>query len=450
MNETTPQWYSDIYGILPHHDQPSVLLLQTAHDYRWSLPHVLLTRWIGFSVVGPVTQAMTKHLGIPITTLRCISETSDVQLKTYQGIFILESAGLPPEFPANGRWVSQADLSDLDLSKEEHRSIIEDFLCELEGGVPPPHRRPWQLPGWYSQAYAWIEAELHRREDMVITSIDQFDSWGLTCLLRAQTDQGAFFFKTAPRLPLFADEPRVMAGLAALFPAHIPAPVAIEPNQGWMLLADFGKVLGRSEEVRKGICRVYGQIQVAAVEHRAHLVNIGCLDRGLEVLTDHADELLSDWRIMACLEADEVQRLRNLRPHLHRLCQQLDSYNIPETLVHGDWGLGNVAGSVEQPLFFDWTEASIAHPFFDMFDIYFEDDLQTQKPLRDAYLAVWTDFEPRNRLLEAWTTAKPLCALYHAISYRNIYINLENPYREAMLSLVRRWLQQVLQSIEAT
>ncbi len=107
--------------------------------------------------------------------------------------------------------------------------------------------------------------------------------------------------------------------------------------------------------------------------------------------------------------------------------------------------MGNVAGTGEQLLFFDWTEAAISHPFFDIFDMFFAEDSAKQIRVRDSYLAAWTMVESQDRLIEAWLIARPLCALYHAISYRNIYINLESPFQEAMLPFVHRWLRRVLE-----
>ncbi|TWH40775.1 hypothetical protein [Dulcicalothrix desertica] len=37
--------------------------------------------------------------------------------------------------------------------------------------------------------------------------------------------------------------------------------------------------------------------------------------------------------------------------------------------------------------------------------------ISNQMDLRDEYLAQWTIYEPKSRLLEAWALAKPLCAL---------------------------------------
>lgn len=36
----------------------------------------------------------------------------------------------------------------------------------------------------------------------------------------------------------------VRGALAGLFPGQVPAPLAVEPERGWMVLADFGGEVG--------------------------------------------------------------------------------------------------------------------------------------------------------------------------------------------------------------
>jgi aminoglycoside phosphotransferase (APT) family kinase protein len=53
---------------------------------------------------------------------------------------------------------------------------------------------------------------------------------------------------------------------------------------------------------------------------------------------------------------------------------ELATYAVPPSLVHGDLHLGNVALGPRGHLFFDWTDAGVAHPFLDL--LTFVADLQ--------------------------------------------------------------------------
>ncbi|MEM7538778.1 MAG: aminoglycoside phosphotransferase family protein [Chloroflexota bacterium] len=448
MNHGRASWHSTVWGIVPHPEKPSILMLPDANSTSWTLPAVELGRRIGFSAVWPVTHAMTDLLGTPVTALRCVTQAVDEDKHIYRGVFTLENKGSMAIPLPNSRWINHDELAELTLAAEIDRSLLQQYLAEIDGNIPP-NRRTWQQQGWYSTAHQWVGSTLAANGYTPTGSIEQFDSWGLTCLMTVATDRGRIFFKTAPDLPLFAHEPTVMAGLATLFPGQIPQPVAVEPNQRWMLLADFGRTLddrpqGEVDAIQADMIRHFGQLQIEAIPHTEKLLGFGCLDRRLRHLIPHAEELFADEHFMDCFETQDAQHLRARLPQLHRFCEQLANFNIPETLIHGDLGLGNIAGEIEHPLFFDWTEAAIGHPFFDIFDMFFADDTAKQTTIRERYLSVWERYEPQHRLHEAWSIARPLCALYHLISYRNIYNNLESPYQEAMLFFVHRWGKRLL------
>lgn len=454
LNEKTSTWQSNIFGILPHPEAAQILVLPHQAGLTWSLPHCMLNWRMGFSVLEPVTRTMTELLDVSVRAIRCADQQINEEEATYQGIFVLENHNQINKPPLDGRWVDCDSLKKLTLTNEGQRPILMRYLDEVQGLTEVPNRRVWHQPGWDATAKQWIETELQAQGYQLTAPIAQFDSWGLTCLMLAETDQGNVFFKTAPDIPLFANEPLVMQGLATRFPGLVPMPIAIEPEQRWMLLADFGKTFydqstTLSVETQSKIIRVFGELQVKAVSQEAELSKIGCLDRRLDHLMDHANALLTDERIMSNLERDEVQRLHAAMPQLNDMCNQLRCFNIPETLIHGDLGMGNVAGTAVQPIFFDWTEAAISHPFFDIFDMFFADDVSKQISIRKTYLSVWTTYESKERLLDAWSLARPLCALYHAISYRNIYNNVESPFKEAMLRFALTWPRRMLQYIDA-
>ena len=107
-------------------------------------------------------------------------------------------------------------------------------------------------------------------------------------------------------------------------------------------------------------------------------------------------------------------------------------------MVHGDVHLNNIASSKDSYLFFDWTDSCISHPFFDLFELFLEGNQKSfvgrlkglwkqkfKQHLRDHYLSQWTRYEPKERLLDAWKIAKPLCFVHHAVTYQSMISNLE-------------------------
>ncbi len=182
------------------------------------------------------------------------------------------------------------------------------------------------------------------------------------------------------------------------------------------------------------------------------LLRMGCLDRSLEKLAEHIDTFMSDTEALSYLDAAEVEQLRTYTPLLKALCQQLASYNLPSTLVHGDLHSGNVAFQHGKPIFFDWADGCVSHPFLDAVTFWggtsvFADATAARTRLRTAYLAQWLAYAPMERLIEAAQVAEILGSLYHIMRNRDISANMETPWNKAMGTWVTFWVRELLDGL---
>jgi Phosphotransferase enzyme family len=289
--------------------------------------------------------------------------------------------------------------------------------------------------------------------------VEQLRVWELSCILRAPTVHGDVYLKATRDSPLFVNEAVVTRELAALFPDQVPAPLAVDAERRWMALADFGVELGWDApvEVREDALRTFAGLQVRAAPQVDRLLAAGCLDRRLDRLAAQAERWLpavgdtgrlpgiddATW-----LSADEVAGLRAAAPRPVAMCGELAASAVPATLVHGDLHLSNVARGRRGYVFFDWTDACVAHPFLDL-PAFFQGDEEEvddalRDRLRDAYLAEWTRFESPDRLRRTWGLAEPLGALHHAVSYRSLVANPEPPIDAHMTRSTAWWLRKVL------
>jgi hypothetical protein len=75
-------------------------------------------------------------------------------------------------------------------------------------------------------------------------------------------------------------------------------------------------------------------------------------------------------------------------------------------------------------IFFDWTDTSIAHPFFDLMMLNWL-DADEAGAVRKAYLEPWEAVLDSTDLEEAVDLAIALLQLHHAASYHHIVANLE-------------------------
>src|SRR5215204_2295462 len=218
---------------------------------------------------------------------------------------------------------------------------------------------------------------------------EQMQVWDLSCVLRAPTAAGHVWFKATAASPLFVNEGLVMGALAGLFGHRLPALVAT------------GKLAGIDD---------------------------------------------ATW-----LSQDELAAVPAALPEVLACCEELAGHAVPPSIVHGDLHLGNVARGPAGYRFFDWTDACVAHPFFDLLTLRRgtgfageEGDGELRARLRAAYLPVWAPFEPPERLARALQLAVPLGALHHAVSYRSLVAGMAPPVESHMAGSTVWWLRQML------
>lgn len=282
------------------------------------------------------------------------------------------------------------------------------------------------------EANEWIH---HQVKD--VQSIEVVQEWALSTVMRVHTARDDVFFKASARLPLSADEPRLMALLARLYPNDLPALIAVDSERGWMLIGDVGADLRQQIDFdlwRRSLLRL-AQIQQDSAARVDQLLAAGCRDGRPARLDALVDTLLTDDAMLSGLDADEVRRLRALAPMLHHNCRALGQVS----LVHGDFHAANIGYKDGSLCFFDWSESCIAHPFFDL-PVILHDATAYFTPeqvaaLRDDYLACWEDGARQ------WQIAAPVAALHHAMMYNGVaeFVNPDQPRVN-----VTRWLREIL------
>jgi RimJ/RimL family protein N-acetyltransferase len=279
-----------------------------------------------------------------------------------------------------GRWVPPAG-PDAELVR----------LATAPGVTPA---QPWLRRDWLPAAEAWLGRG----------RLAQHKVWDLSAVLRT----GGVWLKSTVAAPLFAPEAAVTVALAALFPAHVPRPVAADGARGLLALPDLGPELGWDAPVavRAGMYAAHARLQRASVPHVAALRAAGCLDRGLPWLAGAVAEWLTPARLARFVPAPTVGRLVAAVPVIAALGRELAAYGLPATLLHNDLHPGNVAAGY---LEFDWTDAAVGHPFLDLASVVLADD---PAPLRDAYLAEWP-----GDLAGAWPVTRVLAAANQVVSY---------------------------------
>lgn len=153
---------------------------------------------------------------------------------------------------------------------------------------------------------------------------------------------------------------------------------------------------------------------------------------------------MSDPIVRECLANTEVAALESSVPTIIRMCSALSGYALQPTLIHVDLHAGNALMHERGVAIIDWSEACIAHPFMDAFMVYNEQDDVVRARMRDAYLALWADFESIDRLRELWSRCGVVHAVHHAASYRSMLHHIPNHARNDLADTLPFLLRKAL------
>jgi hypothetical protein len=354
--------------------------------------------------------------------------------------------------PDGAKFFDASAIESLPLEDEWQRASILEALRTIKEEAPAL-RPPWFRKGWYARAKQWLEEAL-QNHGYQATAIEQYKHWSLSALIRAETNQGLVFFKIANNFPLFAHEPKIMEKLSELFPKFVPPPLASNHPERWMLMADFGTMVWQTQqspELLLRLARDCARLQQETQSPEMHRVleEAGCFNRRLKVLEAQIEPMFSNEASYADLTEEELGIWKALKPQCIALCQTLAQYNIPDTLVHGDFHGGNIAIRGEDLLIFDWTDACISHPFFDL-PVFIDNAEGVDKDeLRKAYLSEWLSYEPMERLEEAYRLAEVGAMLHQLVSYQGIHDGVEAEEQYNWKQSVNYYIRSILKALPA-
>jgi Phosphotransferase enzyme family len=450
-------WRTSIRWVVAHPTEASVLLARGDGGPR--LPGTERPGPVWTAEAGEVLPGLRDLLGADALLLRTLEDGDDPSARVQRATLLAVPRAVPA-LPDGLAWAGPAELAD--AGGDGDAALAARVVEELAGGGDGPAVRPWAARGWFAGAEQWLREAMAGLGRPLTGPVEQVQLWDLSCVLRGPTAAGDVWFKAAAASPLFVNEGVVMGALAGLFAGRVPAPLAVDPARGWMVLDDLGPEVGWEApvEVVEEVVRAFAGMQVEATGQVDRLLAAGCQDRRLERLAAQARAWLPAIEATAelagidpatWLSEDEMAALRAALPRFLARCEELAGYGVPPSIVHGDLHLGNVARGPGGYLFFDWTDACVAHPFFDLATVRRGTGFEAEEGegelgdrLRAAYLPAWASFAPPDRLDCAFRLAVPLAAMHHAISYRSLVAGMVPPVEPHMARSTAWWLRQVL------
>jgi hypothetical protein len=405
--------------------------------------------WLGDA---PTLTGALAEVGVDAVLLGCRDLRDDPQSRVQHLTIMATPHPGSADAPPGSRWVEPEEMKDL---------LPAGVVGEARTGRPP-----WEARSWFPATDAWLRDQLALLGRPVTGRTLQQRSWELSSVLRAPTAAGPVWLKASAGSSLFAEESGVIALLAAWFPEQVPTPLAWDPGRRLLVLEEFGARLGHEApiEVQEQALVDFARLQAVTAERVGDLWAVGLADRGPDRLAEQATEWFADLDAtvelpgldrQTWLTAEETRVLRAALPRLLTLCRELAAGPLPQTLLHGDLHMNNVAAGPMRPVFFDWTDACVGHPFFDLITVVHgpipvagaaPDGSRTR--LRDAYLSAWTDYGSPERLVDIWRVVEIVGALHHAVSYRAIAAGCAAPVDQDMGPATAGWLRSVITALQ--
>jgi hypothetical protein len=333
---------------------------------------------------------------------------------------LVEFDAVLAEAPACYSWRGVDTAATGRMAPSSARAAVTAWVYERDNGWSP-QRPAWSRPGWHARASAWMVEQMSVAGRPATSAPRLHHVWDLSVVLQAESAQGRLFLKCSAEI--FRHECVVTRALAAHQPDLLPEVVAVEPDQGWLLMRDLGAAeLGDQDEALwfEGVVALAG-LQQEWLGRTAELTALGLPTRSLATLAEVVRSWSEDDEMLARMSAELRARWDAAAPALEEDCLRLDRIGPGSSILHGDFHPWNVTFGAGRTRIFDWTDACASHPFVDLATyVYRAKQPDVRRQLMGSYLARWNEHLPDADLAEAGRLALVVGALDQVQTYRTL------------------------------
>lgn len=427
------------------------ILLQKNEDDVWTLPSFEPMEH-HFAVVQHINDTVKEKWGLSTATLRCFATASKAE-KGEIRFYAIDNFSSDWSIPDDMQWVDEVSVRERNFADTLQHDVTLDWFDWRHSDNSS--RADWMRTGWYSKISHWM---IDLADRMALTEIQtprQVRSWARSATVMIKTKQETLYLKAVPHF--FSYEPVITRVLSIRYPERSPDVRAVHVENGWMLMREFeGTPLTNIDdiEVWKRAVKELARLQIDLIKNSQSLISLGVPDRNVDYLASQIPRLMQN--LPKNLSDDEKKELKRLAPTLRGMCHELAEFNVPLTLTHGDLWSGQVIIKKDgKCLFFDWSDSSISHPFFDMTTFLAEVDVElpnisdARSQLITTYLENWKKYEPIANLKQVYALATVLGSLHQALFYySHILPRVESAARWELSGMLTHLLRQVIDEMQ--
>ena len=399
-----------------------------------------------------VAESLTEAIDLRYN-LRTIQLGSLPDREQFNGCAVLEIVGMQQAMRGPLSFVELDEIASNELSDEERATVLR--IIKGEAGELG---RFAQL-GWLEKLLIKLGSCNDRGTRPLIRQLNQGTNFCLLSVTQATGDRVWFKAVGEPNTCEYA----LTTDLARRFPACLPKILVTIPEwNGWIMQDVRGVPLNESASIDQ--CEQ--ALTALAIMQKEMINDVYSLSAlGAKDLTYARISMLARPFFEEALCAMQTQTSVKSKPLSDRDLFQLQNATesaldefmntgIPETLLHGDIGHGNVIATSEGPVFLDWAETCIGHPFLSAEHLVA--DLARSNPmfsaiqpvLRSHYAAYWGEFARPEELKKVTALAPAIGAFAYALIAWDANRNRPDPSQawpliRSMLRRTKRELEQV-------
>lgn len=315
---------------------------------KWTRPAEQITKAIKqeWNLPSIVIDFLAAHDHLPQCVVAEIPESHSVQIQQQFVAINIDS-------------VDHADLTDAE------RRTIRDILAGKSGS-----HEPFSRLGWVEEAKEWIQSSVPGHTVEFDEEVRQLNASAAFALVRFGTRLGTAYWLKATGSPN-EKEFTITATLSKYFPQYLPRLVAAREDWNAWVTEEAGQPIGDSctLPMLESAVIALAELQVESIAHVQDLLAAGCVDQRCTVLKAQMGEVI---RFLE--DAMELQtsvrvprlgkhRLREIGKIIDNACTRMQELQVPDTLIHNDFSLGNILHDGLKCVFADWAEAYIGNPF---------------------------------------------------------------------------------------
>ncbi|KAI0558148.1 Aminoglycoside phosphotransferase [Gracilaria domingensis] len=372
--------------VIPSHNASSLLARRSKSRTSISLPVLKplkteTSEWVinWDKDTGRLHEEIKSEIGIDVFVLRPLWVRPDSKYGLEEVVLLAEIVDDSLAVAEGFEWISRKEALEKEWAKIDHSFDIKENLSSVLDNNSTSqlerNRMPWRCPGWFRKSLTWIGSALLDQSLEVEGPVSVVRNTFHSCVMKFKVrylgarrvdtvlQNNIVFVKTGN--PKLLRAPAISA-ISAILPEFSPRLLAVNASRN--LYMEWNVRFNDYASIRVDLLmKTLSTFQKRSMSHLDQLKSAGVPVYTVEWIRTNIRKISRYSLLDRCKDGNSVARLRSNISRLELCFEELESYGIPDTLLHGDFHSGNVGSAVNNAFYhiFDWNSAYIGHPFCD-------------------------------------------------------------------------------------